>query len=290
MPGNIRVGGVWKTVTPHIRVGGVWKKPRNGWVRVNGVWSQWYTALTTFSYTGSLQTYVVPTGITSIEVDLAGGAGGGGSNTVPGGGNAGNRIQAVLSVTPGQTLHIAVGGAGIGAFTCANTGSDQYGARAGGWPGGGSSGNPTWPNVPGCISTGGSGGGYSGIFTSSTLNQANALIIAGAGGGKGVGAGGNGSNGTTSAGGARGTGSGGNNDHTNGSALAGGNGESNAFASNVYPGAGGGSGYFGGGGGATVSGGSGFGGNGSSWATASATSVVQTSGFQSGNGYVTIFG
>lgn len=288
MPGHIKVSDTWKTISPYIRVGGVWKKAREGWVNVSGTWRRWWTSEVPFAYTGSLQTYVVPSGITSIQVDMAGGAGGGASNTEPGGGRAGGRVQATIPVTPGQTLYVAVGGAGIGAFTCAGAGSDQYGARAGGWPGGGSSGNPTWYYYPGCISTGGSGGGYSGIFTSNTLNQANALAIAAGGGGEGVGGGGDGQNATTSAGGARGTGSGGNNDHTNGSALQGGNGESNSYAPNVYPGSGGGGGYFGGGGGATVSGGSGWGGDGSSWTAASVTGVTITANYRAGNGYVTI--
>ena len=290
MPGQVKVGGSWKVVTPHIKVGGVWKKAKEGWIKVSGTWRRWWVAETPFAYTGSLQTYVVPTGTTSITVDMAGAAGGGGSNDVPGGGRSGNRVRATIPVTPGQTLYIAVGGGGIGSFTCAGT-PPSYGARDGGWPGGGNSGSPTWYYIPGCMSTGGSGGGYSGIFTNSTLSQANALLIAGGGGGKGVsGSAGaqDGANGTTSAGGARGTGSGGNGDHTNGSALQGGKGESNSYAPNVYPGAGGGGGYFGGGGGATVSFGSGAGGDGSSWTHASATGVSLTSNYQAGNGYVII--
>lgn len=288
MPGQIKVGGAWKIVTPHIKVGGVWKKAKEGWVKVSGVWNRWWVAETPFAYTGSLQTYVVPTGTTSITVDMAGASGGGGSNTVPGGGRAGSRLQATIPVTPGQTLYIAVGGAGIGSFTCIGTGSDQYGARAGGWPGGGSSGNPTWYSFPSCMSTGGSGGGYSAIFSSNTMSQANVLLIAGGGGGNGVSfpsATLNGKDATTSAGGARGTGGNGSNDHTNGSALLGGNGESNSYLINVYPAAGGGGGYFGGGGGAS-SNSAGLGGNGSSWAYAGATGVTVTTGYQPGNGYV----
>lgn len=291
MPGQIKVGGAWKVYTPYIRVGGVWKKAKEGWIKVSGTWRRWWVAETPFAYTGSLQTFIVPTGTTSITVDMAGAAGGGNSNTVPGGGRNGHRVQATIPVTPGQTLHIAVGGGGIGNFTCAGT-EPTYGSRDGGWPGGGNSGSPTWYYFPSCISTGGSGGGYSGIFTSSTLSQANALLIAGGGGGIGVGTAPsslNGANGTTSSGGARGTSNGsGNNDHTNGSALQGGRGEGNAYSPNTLPAAGGGGGYFGGGGGAAGSFNSGAGGDGSSWTHASATSVTLTSNYQAGNGYVII--
>ena len=50
----------------------------------------------TFSYTGANQTWTVPSGITSIVVDVYGG----GSN------GAGARVQATVPVTPGQTLSL----------------------------------------------------------------------------------------------------------------------------------------------------------------------------------------
>lgn len=66
-----------------------------------------------FNYTGGLQTWVVPAGVTSIQVDVRG-AQGGDQNTVWGflAGVGGGRVQATLSVTPGQTLNIYVGGPG----------------------------------------------------------------------------------------------------------------------------------------------------------------------------------
>lgn len=282
MPGQIKVGGTWKVATPYIKVGGVWKKAKEGWVKVSGTWRRWWVAETPFAYTGSLQTYVVPTGTTSITVDMAGGAGGGGSNTSPGGGRGGHRVQATIPVTPGQTLYIAVAGGGIGAFDCYPPSSDTYGTRNGGWPGGGNNGSTTWWTT-GCMSVGGSGGGYSGIFTSNTLSQANALVIAGGGGGKGVNFGTwlNGGHATVSAGGAAG-GAG----ATAGTALQGGKGRNNDYVSNDYPGAGGGGGYFGGGGGAGT--GSGNGGDGSSWVIGTATGVIHTNNYQAGNGYVII--
>ena len=38
MTANIKVGGVWKPVTPHIKVSGVWKVPKSMWNKVTGEW------------------------------------------------------------------------------------------------------------------------------------------------------------------------------------------------------------------------------------------------------------
>jgi hypothetical protein len=59
----------------------------------------------TFPYTGAAQSFVVPSGITSITIDAAGGAGGDEfavGNTLP----KGARVEATLVVTPGETLQI----------------------------------------------------------------------------------------------------------------------------------------------------------------------------------------
>ena len=164
-----------------------------------------------------------------------------------------------------------------------------------------------------------SGGGYSGIFSSSTLIQGNALVIAGGGGGTGYtsGSGGNGGNpatadsssfaggaGTLTAGGSAGlTGSSGQVSGTAGSALQGGAGgaATDPGPGTPNPGAGGGGGYFGGGGGAgnTISS-SGGGGGGHSFTTGTTfTLTSQTTGgggaggitgpnYTGGNGSITI--
>jgi hypothetical protein len=302
MPGQIKVGGAWKNSVPWIKVGGSWKQAREAWVKVNGVWKQWYVSAVTYSFTGTTVTYTVPQNTTSITVDMAGAAGGGASNTVnSGGGRAGNRIQATLAVTPGQVLYLRVGGAGHGAIAQFLPGGAigtvfQF---PGGWPGGG--GNGFTQLFEGqAKQVVGSGGGYSGIFSSSTINQANALVIAGGGGGGGGGSIGSasnpyvGQNGTVSGGGAAGGAGQSPNTATAGSALQGGSGDSNDISTtNGYGAGGGGAGYFGGGGGwgedAPV-GTTGFGGNGSSWAIASATNVIKTDFYQAGNGYITIYG
>lgn len=102
-----------------------------------------------FSYTGSNQSWTVPSGVTSIGVDARGGQGGGGLWGGPGG-----RIVGTVAVTPGETLTIIVGG----------TGSSYGGGGAGGYGGGGG------------------GGGASDVRQGGT-GTANRIMVAGGGGG-----------------------------------------------------------------------------------------------------------
>ena len=111
----------------------------------------------TFSYTGSIQTYTVPNGVTLLKVKCWGGAGGAGTS---GNGGAGGYAGGDVSVTPGETLQIAVG------------------------EGGKSKGPPQSIN--------GAGGGLSGIFStwdssSRDNTHAAAILVAGGGGGGGWG-------------------------------------------------------------------------------------------------------
>ena len=62
-----------------------------------------------FEYTGSVQQWIVPVGVTSIGVDMSGAAGG---STALYTGGEGARVEAILTVTPGSTLYIYVGGMG----------------------------------------------------------------------------------------------------------------------------------------------------------------------------------
>ena len=102
----------------------------------------------TFSYTGDEQTFVVPPGVYQLWVDAVGGDGGNHTDS-PGStdGGSGAYIQkAALSVQPGQTLYLEVGGNGGGS-------SPNYGG-AGGFNGGGDGG-----------AGGGGGGGATDIRT-----------------------------------------------------------------------------------------------------------------------------
>jgi len=201
-----------------------------------------------YGYTGSDQTYTVPAGVTSIDVEMWGGGGGGGnaggwSYGFAGGG--GGYTTGTLAVTPGQVLTVMVGAGGTngsiantnpsyggGARSC-NTGTD---CRYGGQGGGRSAIRYSSADV---ITAGGGGGGGSSRVATGEL---------GGGGGGNAGADGSsyttgcrGRGGTQSAGGAGGScgGSAG----TAGSQYTGGNPASNSY------GGGGGGGYYGGGGG-----------------------------------------
>lgn len=117
------------------------------------------------SYTGANQTFVVPSGVTTINFIAWGAAGGGGFASGTGGG--GGFIEGDVAVTAGETLNVEVGGGGV----FANNGGG---------------------------STQGGGGGGTGIYRSSTV-----LAIAGAGGGgqsNGGGAGQGGAGGGTTGG------------------------------------------------------------------------------------------
>ena len=114
------------------------------------------TLLQAFTATGSVQTYTIPAGTSRIKI-YAWASGGGNGNASGGGGGF---VSGSRPVTPGQVLYIVVGlpsdgypsiprGAGGGRMT------KYYGAG---------------------------GGGFSGVFLSSSPAQGNCICIAGAGG------------------------------------------------------------------------------------------------------------
>lgn len=144
-----------------------------------------------FTYTGSLQSFVVPVGISAITVKTwgAGGGGGGSDGRLGGSGGGGAYATSTLAVIPGETLTIAVGGGG---------GAGSLGAGIGGgvagYNGGGVGGNA---GSAGQSGGGGGGGGYSGVLRATTP-----LIVAAGGGGGGGG-------GNLAAGGSGGSGGGG---------------------------------------------------------------------------------
>lgn len=113
-----------------------------------------------FQYTGAIQQFIVPNRVTSIQVNAIGAKGGTGARGQAGG--AGANITTTLNVTPGQVLFIVVGGFPGQSLVA------KYGF-------GGNGGSGT--------NYGGAGGGLSGVFTSSSPANLNALVIAGGGGG-----------------------------------------------------------------------------------------------------------
>lgn len=118
-----------------------------------------------FSFTGSEQSFVVPSGVHLLHVLLIGGAGGQGGVTASGG--AAGEVTADLEVTPGETLYIEVG----------DTGEDNGEGGEGGFNGGANGGGGA-----------GGGGGASDIRLvpgSSLLSLESRLVIAAGGGGGG---------------------------------------------------------------------------------------------------------
>jgi len=235
-----------------------------------------------FSYTGAMQTFTVPTGVTQLTLDVKGAQGGGNATVI---GGLGGRVQSVLSVTPGQVYNIFVGGQG-----------DPTGTA--GYNGGGT-------GIGGSLATPGSGGGGATDIRFGGIALANRILVAGGGGGAtdngGFANGGNGG-GLSGANGLAGTnvwGCTGTVVPTGGSQSAGGLGGTSISCAwnglngslglggnsyNNYRSSGGGGGYYGGGGAHNGMSGAG----GSSYAIPTASSVVHTQGFQTGDGLVTI--
>ena len=227
----------------------------------------------TFSYTGSIQNWTVPAGVTSLSFTAEGAQGGSGTAGY-GVGGLGGRVQGSLSVTPGQALSIYVGQmplSNIGGFNGGGNGANNTYGRGGGGATDIRIGGVALANR--VVVAAGGGGGGTNCFSA---NQNNGGVGGGATGGDGyqcnqqtnyVGFGG-----TQTAGGINLGGLG-----QTGSLGQGGNGGT------TY-GGGGGGGYYGGGGGSY-----GGGGGGSSYALATLVSnIIVTSGVRTGNGELTI--
>jgi len=236
------------------------------------------STVATFSYTGAQQTWTVPAGVTSVQIECWGAEGGTSAS------GKGGYAKGTLAVTPGQILYIYVGQAGaLGAgsglqfapitFNGGGRGTTYNGTEGGGSGGGASDVRTSTALSTRVIVAGGGGGGY---------------LYSGAGnpaGGDGGGASGNngtnypgypnsaGYGGTQSAGGLGGSIS---TPASPGSLGAGGNSPTTNY------GGGGGGGYYGGGGGDNTAAG-----GGSSY-IGGVTSGTTTTGGRSGNGQVKI--
>jgi hypothetical protein len=252
------------------------------------------TAQTTFNYTGTIQTYTVPAGVTSISID-ARGAQGGGSNG--GAGGLGAQMTGTFAVTPGEVLNIVVGQQGL--------------LQAGGNPqnsSGGGGGTFVYRTGPTLLVAAGGGGGKCNYSGSGALHADAAGQVTTNGGassdGNPGGTAGNGGpaglwSGVPCAGGGTGwlsNGGGpyggiGYNTWTGGPGYCGGGGGGCGGVGGFGGGGGGGNHYGGGGGGGGYSGGGGgtdptHGGGGGSYSIG--TGQVNTAGYQSGDGQVII--
>jgi ferredoxin len=255
----------------------------------------------TFNYTGALQTFTVPAGITSVTIEAWGAQGQGGN------GGLGGYVKGDMIVTPGQVLNIYVGdqngynGGGIGHAATPRNGGGASDVRtlgttlndrvivAGG--GGSSSGDGNYLGGHGGGGTlganyagGGGGLGYSGG------NGTNGGLTGGTGA-TAFHAGGGGGGGFTSGGGrACQTGYNGGSCGTDGALGLGGNGDiwENGICFTNYGGtSGGGGGYYGGGGTSTGNCGAGSGGGGSSF-SGTLTNLTFTGGNKTGDGEIVI--
>ena len=126
----------------------------------------------TFTYTGAVQNWTVPTGVTQIDIAVWGAEGGGSAlsgNGSSGQGGKGGYSSGTLNVTPGEVLSIYVGGHGA---------SSTSGVAAGGFNGGGS-GYASSSGEPG------NGGGGASDVRQGGNALPNRVIVAGGGGGGG---------------------------------------------------------------------------------------------------------
>ncbi|MEI6297150.1 MAG: hypothetical protein WCO84_05955, partial [bacterium] len=249
----------------------------------------------TFNYTGTMQTFTVPNGVYSVNIDCYG-AGGIGVNYTPG---KGGRAKGDLAVTPGQVLNLYVGGQSLfnggGAGQMGANGGDATDVRLGGTAlanraivagGGGGAGGDNWQcnsgNANGGGGTagsnyvgGGGGKGYGFCGGDGGLNGGGSGYHSFGGGGGGGGGLNSGGAGAASQGGTAGSGT-----------L--GQGGASYNSPSCYSGTGGGGGgYYGGGGAAGSNCGAGMGGGGSSWAGTLLNPYFQ-SGVQTGNGHLVL--
>lgn len=238
--------------------------------------------------------FVVPSGVTTLTVDAVGGAGGAYTGRTAG---KGGRVKCDITVTPGETLSVRAGAAGV-----SGSGGVAGGGGGDGLGGASSAGSPPSHGAAG-------GGGSSGVRRSSTM-----LVVGPGGGGSGRGASGGaggdggtpsgsaggsgtspttgGGGGTSSAGGAAGTKS--SSGLYNGAgvqpatqqAISGG-GSGSGF-NDDGPGGGGGGGYYGGGAGGNHSTSNSSGGGGGGSGLSSGVAETIQNGVNSGDGYVTL--
>jgi hypothetical protein len=224
-----------------------------------------------FQYTGTSQTWTVPTGVTQATFDVFGAAGGGFTD-FPFVRGLGGRATATLAVTPGDVIQINVGGEGTTATGQLNPPGGFNGGGDGGLGSGG--GGASDIRIGGTdlsdrvLVAGGGGGAARSSVLSTSSHGGDGGGTTGLPGGLGAPSGAGGGGGTQAAGGSAVA------PATPGELGAGGTGNVGNF------GGGGGGGLFGGGGGNTGGGGggSGFGPAGTAFET----------GVRAGNGLVTI--
>ena len=252
-----------------------------------------------FTFTGSDQTWTVPTGVKSITIEGYGAAGGTGGNS-GGAGGKGGYLKAKISVTAGDALTIRIGQKGHNGVESNSATSTVFGNGGKGGGGalfdgyqGGAGGGTTYVKKSSTnlfVVGAGGGGNAFGIFGGSAVAGADGGSTTGGTGSNGEVGSTGGGGGTQAAGGALGVSSDPFGNGVAGDSFSGGNGGTSIFFADGGGGGGGGAGYFGGGGaGAGFAGSGASGGGGSSFTIESATDVTNTQGHASatGNGSMT---
>lgn len=229
----------------------------------------------TFFYSGAMQTYVVPAGVTTLTIQTYGAQGGANwVNNV----NYGGYSQADFAVTPGETLYIFVGGQPNSITGGFNGGGNGEGAGQGG--GGASDVRQAGTTLNDRIIVGGGGGG-AGYWS-------NTHVVGGVGGGLTGGNGYRDPDFATNPGGRGATQTSGGTDGTcvsfNNPSCAGSFGVGGAPSGCGCEGYGGGGGWYGGAGSGNCRGG----GGGSGYILPTASNPTMTSGIRAGNGLVVI--
>lgn len=147
-----------------------------GSIAVAGAASAQSPTSLTFGYTGSVQYFTVPAGVSSLVVDAAGGAGGDGNSSGCGSegyGGRGGQVWGAVPVTPGQQLLVYVG---EGGHLTGAGGHGADGTSAAGGDGGADSGG---------LSYNGGGGGAASYVWADQLSSSSVLMTGGGGGGGG---------------------------------------------------------------------------------------------------------
>ena len=147
-----------------------------------------------FAFSRQIQTWVVPQGINSIDVDIKGAAGGqGGTDSgQPGGGGGGARATGTITVTPGMKFRFAIGSEGTTGGGCRNP-IGIFGGLGGFNAMGYHGGRAGDAGFEGCSGGGGGGGAATVVqLLDASDNVLSTWVLAGGGGGGGAGRSGNG--------------------------------------------------------------------------------------------------
>ena len=196
--GYIKESGTWDQIQQaFIKSNGIWAPVTQAFIKNNGTWTpivRQGVIAPALTFTDQVtHTVTVPTGVSLMNVYIAGGGGGGGGNDSHAGypGFAGSIITGNIAVNPGDIVTVSVGSGGGGGGSGQSTSISspgQYNAIGGistlGYVGG----RGGYPGGSGWSGEGGGGG-------AATVIQINGTTVAVAAGGGGGGGGGNYSNG-----------------------------------------------------------------------------------------------